>query len=161
MLCILLLKALRQPVWNSQVHEKYTLKQKRYLIPIVLENPCLSSQTRHFATIMEFWKVTVCYRIGKVFCREFVNSLDTVFTFVCVKKEDTYANPHYANRNHATWLSAVGHITLEWRWNGTFDLTEIKHNHGLKRGIIYQIVRFIFHFFCRDYKHNFENILIF
>ena len=54
--------------------------------------------------------------------------------------------PDQTNGNHATELSAVGHVISDWHWNSTFDFTEAVNNYRLKRGAVCQIISFISHY---------------
>ena len=71
------------------------------------------------------------------------------------------------NTSNATELSTVGHITLELRRKGSLNLTEMVINHGLERGIICQIVKFLFEFsseithtILKIYLHSMAGITI-
>ena len=61
--------------------------------------------------------------------------------------EESKTTRRQANRNYFTELSAAGQAISEWRWNVFFDFTEILNSRKLRRGIAYQIERFISHFF--------------
>ena len=50
------------------------------------------------------------------------------------------------NGNHATEPQTVGHVIPEWQRKSTFDFTESVNNYGLKRGRLWQIVRFLSQF---------------
>ena len=50
------------------------------------------------------------------------------------------------NGNHATEPQTVGQVISEWHRKSTFDFTESVNNYGLKRGRIWQIVRFLSQF---------------
>ena len=61
----------------------------------------------------------------------------------------------WINRNHATNLSAHGRRIAENRRMAQkvfFDFIEIVNNHWLKREIVHQVVRFIFHFSLKSRK---------
>ena len=59
--------------------------------------------------------------------------------------------PYQVNGNHATELSAVGHVISELEWKSTFDFTEIVNNCRLKRGTVCKIVRFVSQFSLKLY----------
>ena len=53
-----------------------------------------------------------------------------------MSQSNLFTFPYQTNGNHATELSAVGHIISEWHWKSTFNFTEIVNNYWLKRGIV-------------------------
>ena len=59
--------------------------------------------------------------------------------------------PYQTNGNHATEPKTVGHIISGRHWKSTFDFGEIVNNYGLKRGTVWQIVRFICQFSLKLY----------
>ena len=43
------------------------------------------------------------------------------------------------------------HVISEWHWKSTFDFSEIVNNYRLKRGTVWQILRFISQFSLKLY----------
>ena len=68
-----------------------------------------------------------------------------------------FSFPYQTNGNHATEPSTVDQVISERHWKNTFDFSEIVNNYRLKRGTVWQIVRFISEFSPKLY--NFENNL--
>ena len=68
-----------------------------------------------------------------------------------VDESALFTFPHQTNGNHITETQTVGHVIAERHWKSTFDFSEMVNNYRLKRGIVWQILRFISQFSLKLY----------